>query len=122
MDSVGRNAPRAAPPAPAWPGRHRLARDEAGLYNIAAARATAALGASPRESIMTDAETKTCPRCGRPFTCQAEQVERCECASVDLAPSTLRYLHAHYADCLCVACLRTLNDTIEGLGSPTATT
>ncbi len=67
---------------------------------------------------MTDAEIKTCPRCGLSFRCMANLVERCDCALVDLAPSTLHDIRALYDDCLCVACLHALNAYAEVTDSP----
>lgn len=53
---------------------------------------------------------KHCPRCGAEFTCNAEDKWHCQCAQVKLSAATYSYLAAHYTDCLCVNCLRDLND------------
>jgi hypothetical protein len=63
-------------------------------------------------------EVKTCPRCGSPFQCKANRVERCDCLGVSLSTEALEYLSEHYDDCLCVACLAEVNRLcIDGLNS-----
>jgi hypothetical protein len=47
---------------------------------------------------------KTCPRCGRVFTCHQES--GCWCNEVVLRPETLAKLRERYSDCLCEDCLR----------------
>ncbi|NCA70692.1 MAG: hypothetical protein EOM91_11415 [Sphingobacteriia bacterium] len=54
-------------------------------------------------------EIKTCPRCGRAFTCKANRVERCDCLAVALTSTALDHLSTHYQDCLCVDCLESIN-------------
>lgn len=51
---------------------------------------------------------KTCPRCGTPFTCQADQIEHCDCAGVALDDETRQQIELRFEGCLCLRCLRTL--------------
>lgn len=53
---------------------------------------------------------KHCPRCGAEFTCLVEDKWHCQCAQVKLSADTCAYLAAHYTDCLCLKCLRELNN------------
>jgi putative acetyltransferase len=49
-----------------------------------------------------------CPRCGAAFHCGARDV-RCDCAQVALDAATLSRLRSAFGtDCLCMACLRSL--------------
>ena len=53
-------------------------------------------------------DDKTCPRCGRSFSCMADRIAPCQCLGVTLSEATAQWLKAHYSDCLCVPCLREL--------------
>lgn len=49
-----------------------------------------------------------CPRCGAAFHCGARD-SRCDCAQIALGMATLSRLRATFgSDCLCMACLRSL--------------
>lgn len=61
---------------------------------------------------------KKCPRCGATFICNHENVSECQCASVTLSPETRRYISAHYADCLCAACLKQLEQDVSAAQTP----
>lgn len=58
-------------------------------------------------------EIKRCPRCGSSFECKANRVERCDCLGVTLCDAALEELSTHYEDCLCVPCLREINNLFE---------
>ncbi len=62
--------------------------------------------ASSRSELAEGATRKTCPSCGRSFTCSG--TSSCWCMGVRLSPEALRKLRATYADCLCEDCLMRL--------------
>ena len=55
---------------------------------------------------------KKCPRCGKQFICNHDDIVRCQCASVKLTPEAQQYIKTHYTDCLCADCLREINRII----------
>ena len=57
-------------------------------------------------------EHKSCPRCGAAFICQHENPTKCQCAGVELSPSTRAHLAAQYPNqCLCRKCLIELGES-----------
>ena len=48
---------------------------------------------------------KTCPRCGKKFMCNHEDITKCQCATVKLDSEQLKYVAEKYNDCLCHDCL-----------------
>ncbi|WFP50440.1 cysteine-rich CWC family protein [Methylomonas sp. EFPC3] len=66
-------------------------------------------------STTTDSEhePKHCPRCGRQFRCNADNIRRCECTSVELSPDARNKIRQLYADCLCPFCLRGLQGGMQ---------
>lgn len=53
-------------------------------------------------------ETKTCPRCSRPFECKVGNIAECQCSRVALNYEQRTYVEAQYIDCLCAQCLQAL--------------
>lgn len=53
--------------------------------------------------------TKICPHCHCEFECRNDNVLECDCVHVILSREALDYISTHYADCLCVDCLRAIN-------------
>jgi len=51
----------------------------------------------------TDAEKKSCPRCGEAFYCSASG--RCWCYVYDLPANVLEKIESTYNGCLCEKCL-----------------
>jgi hypothetical protein len=51
----------------------------------------------------SDAEKKTCPRCGEAFLCSASG--RCWCYAYDLPADVLDKIESTYNGCLCEKCL-----------------
>ncbi|MGB0711940.1 MAG: cysteine-rich CWC family protein [Gammaproteobacteria bacterium] len=49
-----------------------------------------------------------CPRCGRPFICQRDDIKRCDCASVNVPGALLEQIRDRFDGCLCISCLTTL--------------
>lgn len=50
-----------------------------------------------------------CPRCGQAFHCGAQDA-RCDCFELKLSEALRQQLAAQYERCLCVRCLRELQD------------
>lgn len=46
---------------------------------------------------------KSCPECGKSFTCQAE--EDCWCENVNIHKREFLILNQKYTDCVCKECL-----------------
>lgn len=53
---------------------------------------------------------KICPRCGREFKCNHEDIAKCQCAKVSLTFAASHYIKSNYHECLCGGCLRDIND------------
>ena len=53
---------------------------------------------------------KICPVCGNAFECKNDDILKCECARVMLSSEARSYISKHYNDCLCVSCLRAINE------------
>ncbi|HEX6708267.1 MAG TPA: cysteine-rich CWC family protein [Albitalea sp.] len=51
-----------------------------------------------------------CARCGGAFHCGMRDAAPCACTTVRLDASTLAQLRERYVGCLCLACLRALQD------------
>ena len=56
----------------------------------------------------TKHEIKTCPRCGAPFECKANNPVHCRCADVPLTVEQMEAMQERYEDCVCPACLAAL--------------
>lgn len=50
-------------------------------------------------------EKNTCPKCGKPFHCEAD-TGSCWCQAYQLDEKTLKHLENTYPDCLCEDCLK----------------
>ena len=53
--------------------------------------------------------TKTCPYCHCEFECRNDNILECDCVHVILSKEALNYISSRFADCLCVDCLREIN-------------
>jgi hypothetical protein len=58
-------------------------------------------------------ETKQCPRCGKSFECKAGSITICQCFAVHLTPEESDAIKKQYEDCLCVDCLRELQNMLQ---------
>jgi Cysteine-rich CWC len=59
---------------------------------------------------------KTCPRCTATFECQSAG---CWCNDVRLSAARLKWLERHYENCLCPACLASIESCSEpGVNAP----
>jgi len=61
----------------------------------------------------SQSEYKICPRCSASFECRAAEVERCQCAEIELTAATRAYLKKTHYDCLCNRCLAELDRLVE---------
>ncbi|WP_068598552.1 cysteine-rich CWC family protein [Vaginella massiliensis] len=52
---------------------------------------------------------KNCQRCHQDFECLADDIQKCNCNSLELKPETQAFLGKTYYDCLCEKCLKTLD-------------
>lgn len=50
-----------------------------------------------------------CERCNKMFICSSDRVDSCQCHSVSLHPSTLKFLDHTEWDCLCADCLQDID-------------
>jgi len=55
---------------------------------------------------MAKHEIKKCPRCLTPFECKVGNVLACQCSGIKLSYHEAVYVESHYTDCLCIHCLR----------------
>lgn len=53
-----------------------------------------------------------CPRCGEAFHCGAHE-SRCDCFEVRLSPALRAELAQRWSTCLCLKCLRALQQEAE---------
>ena len=58
--------------------------------------------------LTNERKEKTCPRCGASFLCTHDAL--CQCVGIELNEKARAYLRTHYKDCLCRACLITINE------------
>ena len=62
-------------------------------------------------------EPDTCPRCGGSFHCGRHDTAPCACTTVRLDAQVLAQLRERYVGCLCLNCLRALQNEKAGAGS-----
>lgn len=58
-------------------------------------------------------ENKSCPKCGAAFVCMHNDIAACQCASVKLSEASRAYIKKTYNNCLCVHCLREINEEVN---------
>ena len=59
-------------------------------------------------------EPDTCPRCGESFRCGMHDTAPCPCTTVRLEAPVLARLRERHVGCLCLACLRELQNEKAG--------
>jgi len=59
---------------------------------------------------MSSHEIKYCPRCLKPFECKPGNITQCQCFEVKLTSKELEFIKEMYDDCLCVDCLKELQN------------
>lgn len=52
---------------------------------------------------------KKCPRCGKSFICNPNNVANCQCSKVILNENSKKFLKENYNNCLCINCLIEIN-------------
>jgi hypothetical protein len=52
---------------------------------------------------------KVCAKCKKEFECKADDIENCDCNSIQMNSSMLEIIKEKFQDCLCVDCLKELN-------------
>lgn len=57
---------------------------------------------------MSKHEDKHCPRCNSTFECKAGTIMQCQCSAIQLSVEESLYVESKFEDCLCVNCLRAL--------------
>jgi len=58
-------------------------------------------------------KTQTCPRCQKPFICQTDDIQSCQCSQIKLDQKTIEFLAKTEYDCLCMNCLSELQSLIQ---------
>lgn len=53
-------------------------------------------------------EEKHCPRCNNSFECKAGTIMQCQCSAIQLSVEERIYIDSKFEDCLCIDCLRYL--------------
>ncbi len=70
---------------------------------------------------MSKHEEKVCQRCRALFECKIGSIHECQCSDIVLSDAMRHFLEISFFDCLCINCLRDLNDkltVISGLSLP----
>ena len=60
-------------------------------------------------------EKKQCPRCSSEFECKTGSILLCQCSKIELTQEQLEYSNSKYNDCLCLACLKELQNEFNVL-------
>ena len=58
-------------------------------------------------------ENKICPRCRQSFDCKPGNITQCQCFGIQFTVEQKAYIEDRYNDCLCRACLLTLQNEVE---------
>ncbi|MBW7845672.1 MAG: cysteine-rich CWC family protein [Bacteroidia bacterium] len=56
---------------------------------------------------------KYCPKCGKKFYCNSNDISKCFCNTVLLTQTTLLQLKENFTNCLCWECLNEISETHE---------
>lgn len=56
---------------------------------------------------------ETCQRCGGPFHCGVADPLGCACFDLKLSPTLMGQLRQNFQRCLCIACLKALQNGAE---------
>ena len=51
-------------------------------------------------------QIKICPRCNKSFECNAINIAKCQCSTINLSAEENDFLQMNYKDCLCLSCLK----------------
>ena len=58
-------------------------------------------------------DVKTCEMCGHEFLCNPYNVSNCQCSQIVLSGEAKQYAKTHYTDCLCLTCLKKINEKFK---------
>lgn len=53
-------------------------------------------------------EIKICPHCHKEFECKAGSITECQCSQIILSNDERNYIESKFSDCLCIDCLKIL--------------
>ncbi|RYU92619.1 cysteine-rich CWC family protein [Emticicia agri] len=54
-----------------------------------------------------------CPRCHQSFVCKAHEIGVCQCSAISLTKEQTAFINQHYDTCLCINCLKALQQTYQ---------
>ena len=57
-------------------------------------------------------DVKKCELCKQDFVCNPYNVINCQCSQIVLCSEARQYIKTQFADCLCLNCLKKINDEI----------
>lgn len=57
-------------------------------------------------------EQKYCQRCNATFECKVGTINLCQCSQIDLNETTKAYLQQNYKDCICITCLKEIQEIL----------
>jgi hypothetical protein len=63
-------------------------------------------------------EEKICERCAAPFECKVGSINECQCSDLVLSGPMRDFLDNSFFDCLCIDCLKTMNDKLMAISPP----
>lgn len=66
---------------------------------------------------MSNNKITNCPRCQTNFECKAEDIKKCQCASIVLEQHQREYISERYEACLCISCLEQLQMECEKISN-----
>lgn len=55
---------------------------------------------------------KTCPKCSKTFICRVDNITLCGCRKIKLKTGVREYIKYHWGKCLCLDCLKYVNESI----------
>lgn len=59
---------------------------------------------------MNKHEIKNCSKCHASFECKAGNITECQCTQIKLSYEETVYVESKYSDCLCIDCLKALQN------------
>jgi len=60
-------------------------------------------------------EITQCLRCEADFECKSGTINLCQCSKIELSSAQLEYIHLRYDGCLCLECLKILQNEFNTL-------
>jgi len=62
---------------------------------------------------MMSTKPKNCGRCNVEISCNAAEIKKCQCSKITISQDTTSYLQETRYDCLCNACLETVDQLVS---------